>query len=76
VNVFANGGKVISGLANPKEAKLDIPATTLKIEVRVVGGPEVFDANVSFGKDTNTIIYATLDRNGNFNPLLQVLPTA
>lgn len=76
VNVFADGDKVISGLANPKEARLDVPATTLKIEVRVVAGPEVFDANVSFGKDTNTIIYATLDRNGNFNPLLQVLPTA
>jgi hypothetical protein len=76
VNVFANGDKVISRLANPDEATLDIPATTLHIKVRVAGGPKVFDADLAFARNTNTIVYATLDRSGNFNPLLQVLPTA
>jgi hypothetical protein len=76
VDVFANGSKVISRLANPNQAALDIPATTLNIDVKVVGGPKVFDADVAFARNTNTIVYATLDRNGNFNPLLQVLPTA
>lgn len=76
VNVFANGDKVISRLANPDEAALDLPATTLNIKVRVAGGPKVFDADLAFARNTNTIVYATLDRAGNFNPLLQVLPTA
>ncbi len=76
VNVFANGTKVITRLANPHEAVLDIPAATLQIKVRIAGGPEVFDADLAFGEDTNTIVYATLDAKGNFNPLLQVLPTA
>ena len=76
VNVYADGTKVISRLKNPHEAVLDIPDTTLNIEVQVAGGPTVFDADVSFAEDTNTIIYATLDAQGNFNPLLQVLPTA
>jgi Domain of unknown function (DUF4397) len=76
VNVYANGGKVISHLANPHQAVLEIPATTLTIKVEVAGGPTVFDADVAFAEDTNTIIYATLDADGNFNPLLQVLPTA
>ncbi len=76
VNVYANGGKVISHLANPHQAVLDIPATTLNIKVELAGGPTVFDADVAFAEDTNTIIYATLDADGNFNPLLQVLPTA
>ena len=76
VNVFANGTKVISRLANPDQAALDIPATTLNIEVKVAGGPKVFDADVAFARNTNTVVYATLDRSGNFNPLLQVLPTA
>jgi hypothetical protein len=76
VNVLANGTKVISGLANPNQAALDVPATTIRIKVRVVGGPVVFDAPLAFAEDTNTIVYATLDRNGAFNPLVQVLPTA
>jgi hypothetical protein len=77
VNVAANGTRVITRLANPHQAVLDVPATTIQIRVRVAGtGPVVFNAPVRFAEDTNTIIYATLDRNGNFNPLLQVLPTA
>jgi hypothetical protein len=75
VNVRANGALVIAGLANPDEAKLDVPATTIQIKVRVVGGPVVFDAPLGFAEDTNTIIYATLDAEGNFTPLVQVLPT-
>jgi hypothetical protein len=77
VNVAANGTRVITRLANPDEAVLDVPATTIQIRVRIAGtGPVVFNAPVTFAEDTNTIIYATLDRHGNFNPLLQVLPTA
>lgn len=77
VNVAANGTRVITRLANPDQAVLDVPATTIQIRVRLSGtGPVVFNAPVEFAEDTNTIIYATLDRNGNFNPLLQVLPTA
>ena len=44
-------------------------------ELLAGGGPTVFNADVAFAEDTNTIVYATLDRHGNFNPLLQVLPT-
>jgi hypothetical protein len=77
VNVYANGARVITRLANPHQAVLDIPATTLNIKVRVTGGgPTVFNADVAFAENTNTIVYATLDADGNFNPLLQVLPTA
>ena len=76
VNVRADGVKVITRLTNPHEAVLDIPASTLRIKVRLAGGgPTVFNAEVAFAEDTNTIIYATLDRHGNFNPLLQVLQT-
>jgi hypothetical protein len=77
VNVYANGARVITRLANPYQAVLDIPATTLNIKVRVAGGgPTVFNAGVDFAENTNTIVYATLDADGKFNPLLQVLPTA
>jgi hypothetical protein len=78
VNVFANDAKVISWLKNPRQAKLDVPAD-VAIQIRVAlagGGPTVFDAPLSFAEDTNTIVYATLDQDGNFNPLLQILPTA
>jgi hypothetical protein len=77
VNVRADGTRVITRLANPNEAVLDIPATTLRIKVRLAGtGPTVFHAPVAFAEHTNTIIYATLDASGAFTPLLQVLPTA
>jgi hypothetical protein len=78
VDVFANGGKVVSWLANPRQAVLEVPAGTYDISVALAGGgATVFGpAALGFAEDTNTIIYATLDRNGNFNPLLQVLPTA
>ena len=77
MNVRANGTRVITRLANPDEAVLDIPATTLRIKVRLAGtGPTVFNAPVAFAEHTNTIIYATLDASGAFTPLLQVLPTA
>lgn len=78
VNVYANDAKVISWLKNPRQAKLEVPAD-VTIQVRVAlagGGPTVFDAPLSFTEDTNTIIYATLDENGSFNPLIQILPTA
>ena len=77
VDVFAGGSKVISGLANPYQAKLDVPATTIQIRVALAnGGPTVFNSPVPFAENTNTIIYATLDKDGTFNPLLQFLPTA
>ena len=78
VNVYANDAKVISWLKNPRQAKLDVPAD-VAIQIRVAlagGGPTVLDAPLSFAEDTNTIVYATLDQDGNFNPLLQILPTA
>lgn len=78
VDVFANGGLAVSGLANPHQAVLEVPAGDYSIEVALAGGgASVFGpATLGFDEDTNTIIYATLDKDGNFNPLLQVLPTA
>jgi hypothetical protein len=76
VDVFANGGKVVSGLANPYQAKLAVPADTYRIRVALAnGGPTVLDAPLSFAAGTNTFVYATLDQNGNFNPLLDVRTT-
>jgi len=77
VDVFAGSSKVISGLANPNQAKLDVPATTIQIKVALAGGgATVFNSPIAFQENVNTIIYATLDKNGNFNPLVQKLPTA
>jgi hypothetical protein len=77
VDVFANNSKVISGLANPYQAKLDVPATTIQIRVALAnGGPTVFNAPIAFGENTNTIVYATVNANGDFQPIVQSLPTA
>lgn len=77
VDVFANGAKAIAGLANPYQAKRDVPATSIQIRVALAnGGPTVFNAPISFGENTNTIVYATLDKDGSFRPLVQVLRTA
>jgi hypothetical protein len=76
VDVFANGTKVISSLANPYQAKRNVPATTIQIRVALAGGgATVLNAPVAFAENTNTIVYATLTRDGAFNPLIQVIPT-
>jgi hypothetical protein len=76
VDVFAGSSKVVSGLANPYQAKLVVPADTYRIRVALAdGGPTVLDAPLTFAARTNTFVYATLDQDGNFNPLLDVRST-
>ena len=49
VDVFAGGTKVISALANPNQAKLDVPATSIPIRVALTnGGTTVFNSPVVF----------------------------
>jgi len=77
VDVFANSNEVVSGLANPYQATLAVPAATYQIRVALAdGGPTVLDTPLGFAAGTNTFVYATLDQNGDFNPLLDVRTTS
>lgn len=60
VDVRAGGKPAFSGLTNPKEAKADLPAGTIKADVVLAGTSTVAigPADVPLEEGTNTIVYA------------------
>jgi hypothetical protein len=60
VDVRAGGKPVFKGLTNPKEAKADLPAGTVKADVVLAGTSTVAlgPADVDLKEGTNTIVYA------------------
>lgn len=60
VDVRAGGKPVFKSLANPDEAKADLPAGTVKADVVLAGTSTVAigPADVSLEEGTNTIVYA------------------
>jgi hypothetical protein len=60
VDVRAGGTPVFKGLVNPKEAKADLPAGTVKADVVLAGTSTVAigPADVNLEEGTNTIVYA------------------
>ncbi|MBB5833272.1 DUF4397 domain-containing protein [Kribbella italica] len=60
VDVRAGGEPVFKGLTNPKEAKADLPAGTVKADVTLAGTSTVAigPADLNLKEGTNTIVYA------------------
>ncbi len=60
VDVLAGGSAVVTNLANPDEAKLDIPAGTVSAAVAATGttAPVLGPADVNVKEGANTIVYA------------------
>lgn len=60
VDVRAGGKPVFKGLTNPKEAKADLPAGTVKADVVLAGTSTVAigPADVNLKEGTSTIVYA------------------
>ncbi|RFA17959.1 DUF4397 domain-containing protein [Subtercola boreus] len=60
VDVLAGGSAVISGLVNPGEKVLNLPAGTISASVAAAGttAPVIGPADVTVAEGTNTIVYA------------------
>jgi len=60
VDVLAGGTAVITGLVNPKESILNLPAGTVSASVAATGttAPLIGPADVSVAEGTSTIVYA------------------
>jgi len=60
VDILAGGQAVVSGLENPKEAVLNLPAGTVSAAVAVAGttDPVIGPADVDVAEGVNTIVYA------------------
>jgi len=60
VDVLAGGTAVISGLVNPKEQVLNLPAATISAAVAAAGttAPVIGPADVNVAEGVNTIVYA------------------
>jgi hypothetical protein len=60
VDVLAGGTAVITALANPSEAKLDLPAGVVSASVAATGTtePVIGPADVEVAEGANTIVYA------------------
>ena len=60
VDVLAGGAAVISGLVNPKEQVLNLPAATLSAAVAAAGTPTpvIGPADVKVSEGVSTIVYA------------------
>ncbi|TDE92742.1 DUF4397 domain-containing protein [Occultella glacieicola] len=60
VDVLAGGEAVISGLANPDEASLDLPAGTVSAAVAAAGTtePVIGPADVTVAEGVSTVVYA------------------
>lgn len=60
VDVLANGAAAITGLANPDEKVLDLPAGTISAAVAATGttDPVIGPADVKVAEGVNTIVYA------------------
>lgn len=68
VDIFADGGALIEGLANPDEAQADVPAASYAVVIAPAGAgidEQVFDAgNVEVVEGTSRIVYAIGDLEG------------
>lgn len=76
VDVLAGGSAVISGLTNPNEKVLDLPAGTVSASVVAAGTTEpalLGPADVNVAEGTNTIVYAW--GNGTATPSTLALAT-
>ena len=60
VDILAGGSPVVSGLTNPNEAKLALPAGTVSAAVALAGttAPVIGPADVAIQDGVNTIVYA------------------
>jgi hypothetical protein len=60
VDILAGGQAVVSGLENPKEGVLNLPAGTVSAAVALAGttAPVIGPADVDVVEGTNTIVYA------------------
>jgi Domain of unknown function (DUF4397) len=60
VDILAGGQAVVSGLENPKEAVLNLPAGTVSAAVALAGttDPVIGPADVDVAEGVNTIVYA------------------
>ncbi|OMH34219.1 DUF4397 domain-containing protein [Tersicoccus sp. Bi-70] len=60
VDVLAGGKAVLSGLTNPKEASLEVPAGTVPAAVALAGTtqPVIGPADLALGEGTTTVVYA------------------
>jgi len=79
VDILAGGSVLIPGLTNPNEASTVVKAGTYPIAVAPAGSstPVFGPADLTFGADTLTIVYAVGDlAGGSFTPLIQTLPAA
>ncbi|GGC79346.1 lipoprotein [Tersicoccus solisilvae] len=60
VDILAGGKAVVSGLTNPKEASLEVPAGTVSAAVALAGTTQavIGPADLPLGEGTTTIVYA------------------
>lgn len=60
VDILANGATAVSGLVNPNQAALNLPAGTYSAAVALAGttAPVIGPANVKVSKGKDTIVYA------------------
>lgn len=60
VDIWANGDVAVEALANPDEASLELPASTLEAAVSLTGEsePVIGPADVEVAEGTTTIVYA------------------
>mgnify|MGYP005807475459 CR=1 FL=1 len=76
VDLLANDGVLFENLANPSEAKGDVPATIYNAKVVPTGAsePVVFESNLDLVEGTSTIVYAigSLDA-GSFTVAVQTI---
>lgn len=76
VDVLAGGEPVFTGLANPDEAKADLPAGTVSASVAVAGttDPVIGPADVPVTEGAATIVYAVGSAEaGNLDVLVQTI---
>src|SRR4051812_4975427 len=76
VDILAGGTAVVSGLTNPDEAKLDLPAGNVSAAVALAGttDPVIGPADVEVADGVNTIVYAWGSAEaGNLNLAVQTI---
>jgi hypothetical protein len=75
VDVRANGTPVITGLTNPDEKTLVVPAGTVKADVVLAGTSTVAigPADLTLGEGTTTVVYAWGSRSAGFKLAVQKL---
>lgn len=79
VDIYVDGAKAVSGLANPDEAVAEIPTGSHEIAVKVAGTDTtvIGPATLDFAANTNTIVYAIGSAQGeSLGVVTQSLDTA